>query len=82
MISKARRDAIRRFYRGRRVEIGKSQAEVEALTGLPFTRLSRIENGWAFPREDERASLARVLRVPVERLPTEHHDPVPESVAS
>lgn len=75
MISAARRAAIRHQYRMLRLSAGNpSQREVEALAGIYVGRYWRIENGYDFPTDTERAELARVLNVQASELPAEREE--------
>ena len=69
MISAARRDAIRRTYRGMRAAADKTQMEMTALAKIEVGRYWKIENGWIWPEAEERIRIARVLRVNDTDLP-------------
>lgn len=71
MVSESKRAAIRRQYRGLRNDVDKTQLEVEALARLDAGRYWKIENGIVFPTDEERARLARVLKVDESVLPSE-----------
>lgn len=71
MVSEARRAAIRRFYRMRRTDVGKTQLQVQSLARLDAGKVWRIENGFCFPDDKERERLARVLKCNEADLPTE-----------
>jgi transcriptional regulator with XRE-family HTH domain len=46
-----------------RIKQGLRQLEVARQTGIHPTRLSKIENGWEQPRDDEIAAIRRVLNL-------------------
>lgn len=71
MVSEARRKAIRTWYRLARIQVDKTQQEVEALARMGVGRYQRIETGVIFPTLEERVRLARVLKVNEADLPTE-----------
>ncbi len=71
MSAAARRKAILQFYRLRRATLGKSQQEVGSEAGIPQTKLSRIEHGWAFPDATTRRALARALKCAVADIPAQ-----------
>ena len=70
MISAARRDEIRRTYRGFRAAADKTQMEMTAQARIEVGRYWKIENGWLWPEPDERVRIARVLRVNESDLPS------------
>lgn len=72
MVSESRRAAIRRFYRGRRNDVDKTQMQVESLARLDAGKFWKIENGFVFPTDEERTRLARVLKVDESDLPAQH----------
>lgn len=47
---------------------GQPQIEVAHRAGIHETRLSKIVRGWLDPNEDERKSLAKILKVKVSDL--------------
>lgn len=71
MIGETRRTAIRRQYRLWRAAVDKTQLQVEALARLDAGKFWKIENGLVFPTDEERARLARVLKVAADALPSE-----------
>lgn len=81
MLSKSRREEIRKFYRSRRVDVGKTQVDVASAARMDLYRFFRIENGRAFPKDDEPARLARVLKCDPSDLPSAQARPQ-ESMAS
>jgi transcriptional regulator with XRE-family HTH domain len=70
MVSETRRLVIRRFYRMRRTDIGRTQLQIEALARLEAGKFWKIENGFYFPDDDERPRLARALKCNELDLPT------------
>lgn len=71
-VSESRREAIRRHYRMLRTATGKTQLQVEAQARLAAGQYWRIENGFDFPTDEERARLARVLKTSESNIPTLH----------
>lgn len=72
VMSEGKRAEIRRFYKMARTAVDKTQLEVEMLARLNAGQFWRIENGFAFPDEDERPRLAKVLKVNEADLPSEN----------
>lgn len=81
MLSKTRREDIRKFYRTRRAVIGKTQVDVASAARMDLWRFFRIENGRCFPKDEERSRLARVLKCETRDLPAVASLPQ-ESIAS
>lgn len=71
MVSETRRAEIRIFYRTRRLVVNKTQVEVEWLARMEVGRYWKIENGYRFPSEEERRTLARILKVNDADVPSE-----------
>lgn len=71
MVSETRRAAIRRTYRMLRLAVEKTQIQVESLARLDAGKFWKIENGFVFPSTEERARIARVLKVSESELPHE-----------
>jgi transcriptional regulator with XRE-family HTH domain len=46
-----------------RIRQGRSQLEVARQTGIHSTRLSKIENGWEQPRENEVSAIRAALNL-------------------
>ena len=71
MANDAQRAAIRKHYRMLRAAAGKTQLQVQTSARLDEGRFWKIENGFVFPTDIERRSIARVLKVAPEELPAE-----------
>lgn len=76
MITETRRAAIRRQYRLLRAAAEKTQIQVETTARLDAGRYWKIENGFIFPSDDERKSIAKVLKVSESVLPSETQEAV------
>jgi transcriptional regulator with XRE-family HTH domain len=50
-------------YKIARIRQGRSQLEVARQTGIHPTRLSKIENGWEQPRENEVSAIRAALNL-------------------
>ncbi|MGA2332584.1 MAG: helix-turn-helix transcriptional regulator [Syntrophales bacterium] len=59
-----------------RVIKGLTQYDLAAATGIPQSKLSLLENGYATPSEKERKAIAAVLDMNVDELtfPKDHKD--------
>lgn len=71
VLSEARRAAIRRTYRMLRMAADKTQIQVETLARLDAGKFWKIENGFAFPTDEERARIAKVLKTSEAELPSD-----------
>lgn len=82
MLSKARRAAIRKWYRAARIEAGVTQLDVETRARLRSGRYWKFENAVSFPDTEERAAIARILKVDVSVIPSPENQAESEAVAS
>jgi transcriptional regulator with XRE-family HTH domain len=69
MVGQTKRADIRKRYRALRVNVEKTQLQVETQARLDSGRYWKIENGVADPTAEERERIARVLRVDPSELP-------------
>lgn len=69
MLTKTKREAVRRRYKALRAVRGLNQKQVEAEAVKLAGRYWKIENGWVDPTPKERKALASVLRVAESDLP-------------
>jgi transcriptional regulator with XRE-family HTH domain len=69
MLSKTKRDEVRRRFRLLRIAVNKTQLEVERESGLKSGRYWKIETGVLVPEPDDCRRLARVLKVSPSDIP-------------
>ncbi len=69
MLSKAKRDDVKRRFRMLRIAVNKTQIEVEQEAGLPAGRYWKFENAVVVPTALDRKKLSRVLKVAPEQIP-------------
>lgn len=50
-------------YKIARIRQGRRQLEVARQVGIHPTRLSKIENGWEQPRENEESAIRAALKI-------------------
>jgi transcriptional regulator with XRE-family HTH domain len=69
MVSRHWREEVKRRFRRLRLDVEKSQVDIELEADLPRGKYWRIENGVDEPSSEERIHLARALKVDITAIP-------------